>query len=186
MRQQCVELVKLRRLRLVGREAGGVFELSDDRIEGAVGVMRRAEIAQARVRRTRQFLEKRGGQAGLADAGLARDQHDLPLVAFGLPPAPAEQFDVLLAGDERRCPRTQGLEPAQHAAAAQHLSDPLPPGKTLDLDGAEGTLFEEVADEPVCARIDQDRVRLSEALQSGGKVRGLSDHRLLLRRSAAQ
>jgi hypothetical protein len=92
-------------LRLIRREAGGVFELSDDGIEGAVGMMRRAEIAQARVRRTRQFLEQRGGQAGLADAGLARDQYNLPLAAFGLPPAPAQQFDVLLAANDRRCAR---------------------------------------------------------------------------------
>jgi hypothetical protein len=41
---------------------------------------------------TRRFLEERGGQARLANAGLARDQHDLALVAFDLPPAPAQEF----------------------------------------------------------------------------------------------
>jgi hypothetical protein len=99
LRQQCVELVELRRLRLIRREAGGIFEVADDRIEGAVGVMRRAEIAQAHVRRTRQFLEQRGGQAGLADAGLARDQDDLPFAACRLIPTPAQQLDFLRAAD---------------------------------------------------------------------------------------
>jgi hypothetical protein len=97
----------------------------------------------------------------------------------------AQQFDVFLAADQRRRARAQGFEAAQHAAAAQHLPDPLPPGKALDFDGAEGALFEKVADEPARARLDQHRVRLGEALQSGGEVRSLTDYRLLLRRTFA-
>jgi hypothetical protein len=40
-----MELVELRLRRVVVRESGGAFHLADDRIEGAVGVLRRTKIA---------------------------------------------------------------------------------------------------------------------------------------------
>ena len=46
-REQRLELVELCLGRVVARETGGAFELDDHRIERAVLVMRRAEIAQA-------------------------------------------------------------------------------------------------------------------------------------------
>ena len=49
-REQCLQLPELLLGRVVAREAGGAFELGDERIERAVLVMRRAEIAQPRVR----------------------------------------------------------------------------------------------------------------------------------------
>ena len=48
--QQRIELVELRLRGVVVRQSGGTFHLADDRIKRAVGVLRRAEIAQARVR----------------------------------------------------------------------------------------------------------------------------------------
>ena len=50
LRQQRIELVELRLRCVVVRQSGGTFHLADDRIKRAVGVLRRAEIAQARVR----------------------------------------------------------------------------------------------------------------------------------------
>ena len=49
-REQRLQLVQLCLGRVVAREPGGAFELVDERIERAVLVMRRAEIAQAGMR----------------------------------------------------------------------------------------------------------------------------------------
>jgi hypothetical protein len=51
-------------------KSGGTFELSDDRIKGAVGVLGRAEITQPRVWFDRDILYERSGEPGFADAGL--------------------------------------------------------------------------------------------------------------------
>ena len=48
--QQRIELVELRLRGVVVRQSGGTFHLADDRIKRAVGMLRRAEITQARVR----------------------------------------------------------------------------------------------------------------------------------------
>src|SRR5260370_42530259 len=57
-------------------------QLGDERTKRAVGMIRRALITQVRVRFAGDALGERGPESGLADAGLARDQHDL---RFALP-----------------------------------------------------------------------------------------------------
>ena len=49
LRQQRIELVELCLRCVAVRKSGGTFELPDDRIKGAVGVLGRAEITQPRV-----------------------------------------------------------------------------------------------------------------------------------------
>ena len=70
----------------------------------AVLVVRRAEVAQANVRLARDPLLQRSGETRLADARLARKQNNLTLAALGSLPAPEQQFDLLLAPDQRRLP----------------------------------------------------------------------------------
>ena len=53
------------------REARGTLQLPNDGIERAVGVLRRAEVAQASVGFAREPFQKRGGEPRFADAGLA-------------------------------------------------------------------------------------------------------------------
>ncbi len=48
--QQRIEFIEFRLRGVVVRKSGGTFHLADDGIERAVGVLRRAEIAHARVR----------------------------------------------------------------------------------------------------------------------------------------
>ena len=74
-------------------------------MERAVLVVRRAEIAQAGVRLAREPLLERAVMPRLADARLAREQHDLTLAAPGSLPAPEQQLDLLLAPDQRRLRR---------------------------------------------------------------------------------
>jgi hypothetical protein len=60
------------------------LQLGDERMKGAVDVVRRTLITQARVPRAGDALGESRREAGLADPRLARDQHDLP---FALPGA---------------------------------------------------------------------------------------------------
>jgi hypothetical protein len=59
------------------------------------------------------------------------------------------------------------------------------PGDAFDLDGAEVAALEQIAEQPVRACGDYDRVRFGQGLQAGREVRGLTDDRVLLRRAFA-
>ena len=85
---QGFELAEPACVSLVGAHSGGEFELLDDRIEGAVGVVRRALVEQAEMALGRQALMDDLTDARLADAGLARDQHHLAFARHRLVPAP--------------------------------------------------------------------------------------------------
>src|SRR5262249_48602099 len=95
-------------------DPGRPFELHDDRAQSAVLVMRRAEVAQARVRLACDPLLEGGGQARLADARLARNQNDAPAAALGLLPSAGQQLELLPAADKRG----QGRAPVQRVEAA--------------------------------------------------------------------
>src|SRR6516225_9037050 len=103
---------------VVPDEPGAAFELGDERIERAVLMMRRAEIAQAGVGLGSDVLGKCRREPRLADARLARDQHHPSFAALSLLPAADKQLDFLVAPDEWRLPRAQSLELAQHPAIA--------------------------------------------------------------------
>ena len=123
-REQCPQLAELLLDRVIAGEPGGAFELEDERIERAVLMMRRAEIAHARVRLVLDTVRESGCESRLADARLTRDQHHPPFAALRLLPAVGKQLDFLVTTDERRRPRAQGFEPAQHPALAND-----PPGR---------------------------------------------------------
>src|SRR5215831_11943893 len=95
-------------------------KLRDEGIERAVLMMRRAEIAHARVRLVLDTLRERGGESRLADARLTRDQHHPPFAGLRLLPAAGKQFDFFVTTDERRRPRAQCLEAAYLVTLAQH------------------------------------------------------------------
>src|ERR1700693_4438876 len=107
-------------------------------MERAVLVVRGAEIANAGARLVLDLLLQGGGETGLADAWLAREQHHLTFPTFHPLPLAPQQVDLLITPDERRehCP-VQPLEPAFDAALANHLVGVHRPRKALHLDGAE-------------------------------------------------
>ena len=88
---------------LVAREAGGAFDLGDERVKRAVMMVRRAEITQPGVRLARDCLRQCHGEARLADPGLPRKQHHAPFAIFRLLPAPKQQVDLFVAPYQRRC-----------------------------------------------------------------------------------
>ena len=66
-----IELVEFRLRGIVVHQAGSAFNLSDERMKRAVGVLRGTETAQARVRLAREKLHDRGREPRFPDTCLA-------------------------------------------------------------------------------------------------------------------
>ena len=121
LRQQSIELVELRLRFVVVHQAGGAFHLADDRIKRAVRVLRRAEIAQARVRLGGEAFQQRGREPRFADARLARQQYHLAFAGLGSATSAAAAIRILLparrerSGRSRAAPRS-GFPPSSPAA----------------------------------------------------------------------
>src|SRR5580700_1372380 len=123
-------------------------ELVDARKQRAVLVMRRAEIAQASMRLVLQARRKRRDHPRLADAGLARDQHNLAVAGLGALPAPQQEIDLLVAADQRG---QRGCAPRLEAADACRLAADLPTlhglGVAADCDRVQLAAFEQIAEQ---------------------------------------
>ena len=130
-------------------------------------------------------IRERRHEPRLADARLAVDQHHPSFAALRLLPAAQQQLDFLLAPNERRLPRAQRLEPAQHPALAEHPPRRLPLGEARQRLRAEIGKIEQSADLPARRIGDDQRVRRGQGLQPGGEVGCLANHSLFLRRALA-
>jgi hypothetical protein len=130
-------------------------------------------------------LDEGLGEARLADAGLARQQHDAALAGRGLPPAPLQHRQLLVAADERRGGRAQRLKAALRAALAQYPPSDDRCRQALDLDRPEILVVEQPAGQPPGARPDHHSSRRGKRQQPRREVGRLADHRLLLRRTLA-
>ena len=95
------EPVKLRLRRVVGGEAGGAPQLHDKGVQDAVAVIGRALTTQPRVRLVRDLGGELHEKPRLADAGLACNQHNLPVSGLGSCPAGQQEVDFLVAADHR-------------------------------------------------------------------------------------
>src|SRR5258708_29470949 len=120
--EQRLQLVELGLGRVVPLKPGGSFELHDCRVESAVLVVWRAEVAQSDVRFIEQPLFERDAQARLSNTRLARQQHDPPFTLLPLCPAPDPQLKLPPASDQRGqgAARMQSLEPAFDCAFASY------------------------------------------------------------------
>ena len=85
--EQRFELGQPRFRHVLAAEARGVLELGNERMERARLMVRRAEIAQPRVRLARRLLQHRLRQTRFADAGFADQHHHPALAGLGLLPA---------------------------------------------------------------------------------------------------
>src|SRR6516225_9472948 len=142
--------------------------------------MRRAKIAQARMRLVCDVLEKRYGQPRFADARLTGDQHHSALAGICLLPAAQQELNFLLTPDERRRLRAQGLEAAHRAAFAQHPPRALQSGKPGKLLRPEILQIEQRADLPPRVFGNDERTWGDQTLQSGSEVWRLADNPPLL------
>ncbi len=183
--EQSFELVQPGLGRVVAGEAGRALQQTDDRIEGAGGVIGRAVVAERRVRLVGELLAQRLDEPRLADPGLAGEQHHLALAVRGAPPAREQQMQLFLATDERdEVSAAQRLEAAFGQACAHD-----PPGATgsvaFEMVRAKVGKLEQAADQAARAWRDHDAARLGQGLQPGRQVRRLADDRLFLRRALA-
>ena len=143
-------------------------------------------VMQPRVRSIRDLLGEPRGQARLADARFARDQHNLAVPRPGAA-LPRDQVGALgLASDNAGQPRWMScLEPALAFGHAKRRPcfDGL--GKALDGVLAEVAQPETIAEQPPRRCGHHDPTGLGEALQSCGQIGGVADDGLLLRRALA-
>src|SRR3954471_25055277 len=102
-------------------KARRALHLRDHRIERAVLMVRRAEIAQPEVRLGSNPRDQRLGETGLAHPWLSRDQHHLAVAGLRLRPAAQQQLDLFLAPNQRRQTRAQRLELTERAVLRDHL-----------------------------------------------------------------
>jgi hypothetical protein len=82
------------------RQPSSTFHLADDRIERAVGVLGRAEVAEASVRFGTDALKKRHREPRLANACLTGQEHYLSFAGLCLGPAPKKKFEFFFPTDK--------------------------------------------------------------------------------------
>ena len=162
-------------------EAGRSLHLRDHRIERAVLMVRRAEIAQPNVRFSGDPLSQRLRKAGLAHARFSGNQHHPSVPGLRLRPAAEQQFHLLVAADQRCGAGTQRLELADRAVFRHDVPGRHRHGQTFEFDRAEILALEQAADLPAGGRVDHNLIWAGEALQAGCEVRRLADRRLLAR-----
>src|SRR5262249_23764841 len=96
-------------------------QVTYDRMEGAVGAIRRTMALNTRVALTHEAIDERLCQARLADSRLPGDVDDAPLTGLGLVPAPQQQIEFLLAAKKRHARIAQRLKAASDRILAQNL-----------------------------------------------------------------
>ena len=124
--------------------------------------------------RPAELRSKLFDQPGLADAGLADNQHELPFARAGTFPAAGQDADVLFAADERR--EKPGALPAASAAYAQYPIERHWRRDALELVRALVLNDEEPGDLPLDGRRDQHGSRLGCSLNSRGNIRRFPEH----------
>ena len=161
-------------------EARGPLELRNERVERAVRMVGRAEIAKASMRLALEPGQQAFGDARLADAGLAGEQHDPTLAELGLIPTAQQQLDLLLPADERgqRACATR-LEPADAGRLAAHLPRLHRLRQPLHLVGTERAAVEHPPHQPPRAGRDNDLARRCRGLQPRRQVWRLADRNAL-------
>ena len=169
-------------LRLPAEDA---LQMFDDRMKGARRVKRRAADRHPDVVLAGR-LPQPFHQAGLADPGLALDQHDLAAAVATAVPGPQQQPHLLLAPDEGCGAPGPGCgKPALDIPRRQDAPGRHRLGEPLQLRCPQILEVEVIAEHRARGRADDDLVRLRQCLQTRRQVRRLADDRGLRCRSFA-
>ena len=94
------------------------------------------------------MLVEAAGDAGLADPGLAREQHHLSLAVAGLLPTVEQERDLVFPSHQRCQAGRARLETAADRALAKHAPRPHGVGKALERLRPEILDLEPGADQP--------------------------------------
>ena len=125
--EQGFELVEPGVCPVVAGKPGRALQEADDGIERAVGVVRRAVVAERRVRLAGETLAERAHDPRFADPRLTREQHYLAFALLGALPPVREQIDLVLAADQcRELLAVHGLEPALGSSSPRAPARPEP------------------------------------------------------------
>ena len=171
---------------VVAHESRRPFELRDEGVERAVGVIGGAEIAQLRMRPGGDLLCKRRQQARLADAGLAAEQHDLALSRCCAMPPFEQEGELCLPADQRRQHRRAALRNGSRRPSRRRCASTAPERRSpLSSRSPRSVAVEQARDQPLRNLGDNHRARLGERLQPRCKVGRVADDRFLLRRTFA-
>ncbi len=182
LHEQGFELGELFGGRVAALEAGGSFELTDEREQRTVGVMRRAVMAQPDMWFGLQPLLKRKRNVRLADARLSGQHHDTTFALRGIAPAAREHVDFLVAPEQRRQPSgVLRFKAAYSFARAHDLPSRRWFGPAFERERAEVAVFEVSPGHPAGTRGDYHHTRLGGRLQARREVRRFADDRLFLR-----
>ena len=123
--------------------------------------------------------------ARLADAGLARQQHDLAFAVAGERPALQQQRDLAVAADKLdQTLHVLGLEARRGGALAEHAPRLLRRGEAFELEPPQRFERERLAEQLARVVGKHDFTRLGLRLQPRGEIRRLAAGRTLSRRRA--
>ena len=152
----------------------------EDRMQRRVLQQLRRTPFDPRVSSVGQLAAKLFNQSGLADAGLADDQDELPVARKGAFRAASQDAEVLLTADKRR--EKLGLSPAPSAAYPQDAIEIHWRRSALELVGALVLDDEQPSDLPLDGRSDQHGSRLGRSLNARGDVGRFPEHLAVCRR----
>ena len=123
--QQRLELVELRCLGVGRRQARGVTELLGHRPKRRTGVKGRALVAERDVLAPGDRVERGLDQPGLADAGLADQEHRLALAGHSLPPPLEHERQLLVAPDHGQRPARSWASKRLPVTRSPRTANPL-------------------------------------------------------------
>ena len=125
-------------------------------------------------------LAQCGQEARFADAGLAREQHDLAFACLCLVPAPQQQRQFLLAADQScNVPPMQRLKTVFDRAFPDDLPDSDRFGKAGECNRPALFALKEFTYQAPCGRRNEHRTRCGVRDETSGKARRLAQDRLL-------
>ena len=166
----------------MANEARLVLQTCDDWIKRTCLIIRRTEITQVRVRFAAQTGPQFRYQAGLADAWVARKQHQPTSSRSRHLPAAQEKCELLLSIHQRHeASSVKGSEAIANGAFLQHTPRPHACREALERKCTEITASEQAADLSPRDVIDHDAVRFCDFLKPSGKIWRSANRRLLPR-----
>src|SRR5918995_1402814 len=123
-----------------------------------------------------QALDQAPGEARFADAGLAREEHDLAVAVLGPGPALEQDAELVLAPDQRgEMLAMQRLEAALGAALAFDPPGREGLGEALEAERTEVGQLEQPADQAAGRLADHDTAGRRERLEARREVRRLAN-----------
>jgi hypothetical protein len=160
--------------------------MRNERVQGAVLMIRRAAKSEAGGAGVFHFTAAPLHQTRFANARFATEQDHLPRAFLALLPAPMQQPDFFVATDQKERPRRGDvLIVRQLRLESQHPRERHRLGNAFKRMSAQVFQRKGIPRQPRRGRTQHERIGLSQSLQAGGDVGGLTQRQVLALLSAA-